>query len=216
MTVVEDSPIELLVLRAAGGDAAAWQALWSMVEPLLLRMVGQPSFLGRVGQREDDRRNIVVDVMGRLRADDFRRLRSYLDTRAANPSLKFMTWLRVVTKRVGVDYLRGHGNYLDRRGEANASTPGVWIEPGTMPSQSKLPGERPPMTDRGTAQQLLRYAAGSVPDEQRRALEMWCQSESYEAIARVIGVATAGEAERAVRAAIERLRRKFRDEGEPK
>src|ERR1700712_5314187 len=156
MIALEDSPLEVLVVRTAAGDAVAWQELWRTIEPQLLRMVAQPSFLGRLGQREDDRRNIVVEVMGRLRADGFRRLRSYLDTRVTNPSLKFTTWLRVVTKRVGVDYLRGHGDYIDRRHEADASRPGVWIEPVPLPSQSQLPGERPPMTDRGTAQQLLR------------------------------------------------------------
>ena len=41
-----------------------------------------------------------------------------------------------------------------------------------MPSGSKLKGERPPVTNRGTAQQLLRYAAGAIPDTQRRALEL--------------------------------------------
>ena len=97
MIALEDSPLEVLVVRTAAGDAVAWQELWRTIEPQLLRMVAQPSFLGRLGQREDDRRNIVVEVMGRLRADGFRRLRSYLDTRVTNPSLKFTTWLRVVT-----------------------------------------------------------------------------------------------------------------------
>lgn len=211
-TMAGDADLEQLVLRAAAGDDAAWQELWRIVEPQLDRIIAQPRFLGRLGQREDDRRNIVLDVMARLAADDRKRLRGYVETRAGNPDLRFLTWLRVVAKRVGIDYQRGHGNYIDRRRVADASSPGKWIEPGTLPPGSQLPGERPPVTDRGTAQQLLRYAAAELPDEQRRALELWVQSESYDAIAREIGAANATEAERKVRAAIERLRRKFRHE----
>jgi len=140
---------------------------------------------------------------------DFARLRIYLDTRLTNPSLKFMTWLRVVSKRVGIDYLRGHPDYIDRRRQADrGSAPGEWVEAGTLPSGSKLHGERPPVTNRGTAQQLLRYAAGAIPDVQRRALELWVQSETYDEIARVLGLEDGLAAERMVRAAIERLRRK--------
>lgn len=213
VTLDSEDVLEDLVVAVTGGDEAAWQRMWSAIEPRLLRMVAQPRFLGRLGQREDDCRNIVVEVLARLRADDFHRLRLYLDTRRENPDLKLMTWLRVVTKRVGIDYLRGHPDYIDRRRQADhGSAPGEWVEAGTLPSGSKLHGERPPVTNRGTAQQLLRYAAGAIPEAQRRALELWVQSETYVEIARVLELADAGEAERMVRAAIERLRRRFRVE----
>jgi len=61
----------------------------------------------------------AVEVLARLRADDFHRLSIYLETRRANPSLKFMTWIRVVTKRVGIDYLRAHPDYIDRVARAS-------------------------------------------------------------------------------------------------
>lgn len=205
-----DDELEALVRRAASGDEEGWQALWRRVEPKLVRIVSRPSFLARLGQREDDRRNVVLEVMARLRADGFRRLALYLEARADNPRLGFMTWLRVVAKRVGIDYLRGHPEYVDRRRQAGASAAGEWIETATLPSASRLGGERPPVTDLGTAQQLLRFADGAVSDTQRRALELWVQSEGYPEIARALGLADAAEAERTVRAAIERLRRRFR------
>lgn len=213
--MVDEVKLEMLVERAANGDSAAWRAMWEDLEPWLLKVVGNPRFLGRLGQRQDDRSNIVVEVMARLHSDSFHRLKLYVDTRRSTPQLKFKTWLRVVTKRVGIDYLRGHENYLDRRRDPNrGSAPGEWIEPGTLPPASRLPGERPPYTNRGTALEVLRYAAGTVPEPQLSALEMWAQSASFEEIAGELGVAdgSAG-AEKLVRAAIERLRRRFRDEG---
>ena len=215
MTLDSEVLLESLVESAASGDEQAWQRLWSAVEPRLEKIVAQPRFLGRLGQREDDRRNIIVEVLARLRANDFHRLQIYLDTRATNPSLKFMTWLRVVTKRVGIDYMRGHPDYIDRRRDPDrGSAPGEWVEAGTLPSGSKLHGGRPPVTNRGTAQQLLRYAAGAIPDTQRRALELWVQSETYDEIARSLALEDGAAAERMVRAAIERLRRRFRVEEE--
>jgi hypothetical protein len=208
VTLDSEAFLEDLVVAVIGGDEAAWQQLWIGLEPRLLKIVSQPRFLGPLGGREDDCRNIVVEVLSRLRADGCKRLRLYLDTRTGNPSLKLMTWIRVVTKRVGIDYMRGHPDYIDRRHRGGRA--GEWVDAGTLPSGSRLRGERPPFTNRGTAQQLLRYAAGAIPEVQRRALELWVQSESYDAIARELALGDASEAERFVRAAIERLRRRFR------
>ena len=208
-TMVDDGQLEVLVARAAQGDTGSWRELWEQVEPWLEKVVGNPRFLGRVGQREDDRSNILVEVMARLHADGFHRLKLYVETRQSSPQLKFKTWLRVVAKRVAIDYLRGHQNYIDRRRDSQrGSAPGEWVEPGTLPSQSKLPGERPPVTNRGTALELLRYAAGAVPEPQLSALERWTEGASFEDIARELEV---DDAEKLVRAAIERLRRRFRD-----
>jgi DNA-directed RNA polymerase specialized sigma24 family protein len=201
---------EVLVEQTVAGDGAAWQTLWSEAEPLLLRVVGNPRFLGRLSRREDDRKNIVLEVMARLSADDFARLRGFVASRRDNPQLRFATWLRVVAKRVGIDYLRGHDHYLDRRREPGASSPGKWVEPGTLPSASKLGAARPPITDLGTAAELLRYAADRLDPAQHRALALWVQSASYEDIAREVELASARDAEKVVRAAIECLRRKFR------
>jgi DNA-directed RNA polymerase specialized sigma24 family protein len=204
----DEQELEALVVAAAGEDEHAWQRLWAAIEQPLSRIIAQPRFLGPLGQREDDRRNIVVAVMARLRADRLARLKLYLDAKRTNPRLRFLSWLRVVAKRVGIDYLRSHPDYV-KRDEEDASTPGAWVAPKTLPPASQL-GERPPVTNRGTARELLQFAAGAIPDDQRRALEMWSQSDSFADIASALGLASTAEAERTVRAAIERLRRKFR------
>jgi len=212
---MDDRQLEILVASAAAGDTASWRLLWEDVEPWLEKVVGNPRFLGRVGQRDDDRSNIIVEVMARLHADGFHRLKLYVETRRSSPQLKFKTWLRIVAKRVGIDYLRGHQNYIDRRRDPERGTaPGEWVEPGTLPSQSRMPGEKPPLTNRGTALELLRYAAASVPEPQLSALEAWTEGASYADIARELELAEGDRgAEKLVRAAIERLRRRFRAGG---
>ncbi len=207
--MVDDDTIERFVSGAAAEDEAAWQHLWAAIEPPLSRIIAQPRFLGRLGGQEDDRRNIVVAVMARLKADRFARLRLYLDAKATNPRLRFLGWLRVVAKRVGIDYLRSHPDYV-RRHDAGASRPGRWVDTEELPPASQIFGGRPPVTDLGTARELLAYAAGVIPAEQQRALELWAQSESFDDIALALGLPSATAAERVVRAVIERLRRRFR------
>ncbi|MGE0547032.1 MAG: hypothetical protein AB7O24_30545 [Kofleriaceae bacterium] len=207
--MTDDTEIERLVVAAAARDEAAWQSLWAAIEPWLSRVIAMPRFLGRVGQLEDDRRNIIVAVMARLRDDEFARLRMYLDARRANPQLRFVSWLRVVAKRVGIDYQRAHPHYVRRYDDGSA--PGQWVDPKTLPPESQIGGERPPVTNLGMARELLRFATGAIPDQHRRALELWAQSDSFTEIARALGMKDAAEAERTVRAVLERLRRKFRD-----
>jgi DNA-directed RNA polymerase specialized sigma24 family protein len=207
---VDDAGVEDLVVAAAGGDEEAWKKLWAEIEAPLSKIIARPSFLGRLGMQEDDRREIVLRVMARVRADEFKRLHQYLDVRRHNEALRFMSWLRVVAKRVGIDYMRAHPNYK-RRHDADPSRPGEWIDPGTLPPASQLVGGRPPVTNTGTARELLEYAAGAIPDDQLRAITLWSQSESFEEIAKALGLANPNTAEKMVRAALERLRRKFRD-----
>lgn len=214
--LVDDPDLELLVARAAEGDAASWRALWEDVEPWLEKLVASPRFLGRLGRRDDDRANIVVEVMARLHADGCHRLKLYVATQRTSPQLAFKTWLRVVAKRVGIDYLRGHQNYVDQRRAADRTgAPGQWIEAGALPPPSELPGERPPVTLRGTALEMLHYAEGAVPEAQLAALALWTRGAGYDDIARELAVAGgAHAAEKLVRAALERLRRRFRTGGD--
>jgi hypothetical protein len=212
--VERDAELERLVEAAAGGEEAAWQGLWVALEPRLGGLVRKPSFLGRIADRPDLQRDIVLEVMARLRADGWRRLQVYLEARRDNPRLRFMSWLGVVAKRVGVDVIRASPDYLDRRRDAEpVSSAGKWVDPVTLPPDSQMPGARPPMTRRGTAMEILRHAGTAIPDDQRRALELWTQNQSFDEIAGELALpGGAKEAERLVRAALDRLRRHFRDE----
>jgi DNA-directed RNA polymerase specialized sigma24 family protein len=201
--------VEALVSKTLDGDEDAWQRLWQAVEPTLRATVRRPNFLGRLAESEDDCRNIMVDVMGRLCADNFARLRQYTEARRLSPALHFTQWLIVVAKRVAIDYMRGHETYIDRRHEKNASRPGAWREFAALPTDSQLRGDRPAFTNRGTAHELLDFADADLPAEQRAALEAWLGGASFEDIA---AGGDAKEAERRVRAALRRIRRQFRED----
>lgn len=207
-----DDDLERWIAPAAAGEDLAWHALWKRLQPKLMQLLARPEFLG-LRDRDEDRRNIAVEVMARLRADGHRRLGMYLAARRENPSLRFMTWLRIVTKRIGIDYLRGHAEYVDRRRDATASANGAWIALDPLPESSVMPGERPPVTAIQTARAMLAHADGALTEPQRRALARWLQGDSHDEIARDVGFADGAEAAKVVRAALERLRREFRGDG---
>lgn len=208
MIALDSADADALVARIVVGDDAAWHVLWASVEPVLARVIANPRFLGWLGSDEDDRRDMIVAVMARLRADGCARLHRYLASRAGNPKLTFIAWLRVVTKRVGIDYLRAHPHYV-RQCAASRSRPGRWVRPRPLPA-SHLLGKRAAMTTRLTARRILETTGPALPEAQRRAVELWSAGEDMEQIAAALGLASKREAERVVRAGLERLRRAYR------
>jgi len=207
-----EAELERLVASAAGGEDPAWHAFWRQLEPALTALVRRPSFMAHMSRNEDDRRDVVVAVMARLRADGYHRLQLYLAARRADPELTFMRWLAVVAKRVAIDCLRAHPDYVDRRrSHAAEDSPGVWIKTEVLPGDASLSGGRPPMTNRVTARQILRFAAGALTEPQRRALEMWAEQASYDDIALALLLDGPDDADRLIRSAVERLRRHFRE-----
>ena len=209
--MVESSPdLSELLIDAAAGNDAAWWLLWDRLEPKLQRIYSNPRNTGRMSSDEDDVRNMLVALMEKLREDDSKRLKAYIDKHKKDLS-GFEGWLVVVAKRVAIDYMRAHPSYIDRRREINASTTGKWLYPAELPSDSQIVGNRPPVTSRGSALALLRYAYETLPKVQMCALEMWILNRPYDEIANELEMESAGEANRAVKAGLERLRRRFRE-----
>ena len=202
-----------LIARACAGDEEAWQAAWSWIDPRLSVLVRQPRFLARLSRQEDDCRGVVLAVMEKLRESDHRRLKLFQKARNQDPGLSFMAWLAVVAKRVGIDYLRAHPEYLDLRRQPGAQAAGAWVDVQALPSEWRMPGLRPPVTAAGTAREMLAFARRELPVQQQQALALWTQGENVADIARALGLAEPAAAERMVRAALERLRRKFRTAG---
>ena len=204
--------LEALVARVVEEGEPPWGELWIAVEPMLMRLASSPRVSGKMSESEDDCRNVVVEVMARLRDDDFRRLRLYLERRAGNPDLSFEPWLRVVARRVTIDYMRGHGEYIDRRRSRNPkSAPGRWIERSPLTSTSRLHGIRPAITNHTAAMTMLRYAYRELPADQLGALERWAGGASFADIADELELDNSDRARKLVRAALQKLRRAFRD-----
>jgi DNA-directed RNA polymerase specialized sigma24 family protein len=204
---LDDETIASLIARSCAGEAAAWQALWAWLDPRLLALV-RGFRMGRISQGEDEPRAVVLEVMARLREDDFRRLRLFVEGRKRDQRLGLLPWLKVVARRVAIDSMRAHPNY--QAGRRGADDHGRWRDPKSLPPPSLLPGERPPVTRDGTAKQMLAHARTVLPEKHYQALTLKTQGEDAAEIARLLGFASAAEADRIVRAALERLRRKFR------
>src|SRR5262245_57671102 len=102
-----------IIEKTIAGDAAAWKTLWGRVEPRVWALTGRARLTGMLARREDERRNICLAVMERLAADDFRRLRAYLEHvrgcfAASSPEEErhFGAWIATVATRVALDYVR--------------------------------------------------------------------------------------------------------------
>jgi hypothetical protein len=74
-------------------------------------------------------------------------------------------------------------------------------------------GERPPITNLGTARELIEFAGESLDADQRAALGAWTRGDGFDEIAKALNLSGGKkDAERLVRAALERIRRRFRSE----
>lgn len=202
--------LEPIVCAAASGDPIAWRDLWLRVEPALFRLVCKRHF-GKRSIRDDDCRDVVVAIMARLKADRFLRLRGYLARQRDVPELTFLRWLIVVAKRVAIDCMRAHPDYVDARRSRTLPT-GRWIRTEPLTGDGASVDCRPRVTVELTARQILRYADSTLPPTQRHALELWAAHHRPDEIARILGLDGTDEARRNVHAALARLRRRFRRE----
>ncbi len=206
-TSIPTVDLEPTVCAAAAGDPAAWRDLWLSVEPALFRLVRKRHF-GKRSIRDDDCRDVVVAIMARLHADQFHRLRGYLARHEALPELTFLRWLVVVAKRVAIDCMRAHPDYVDAR--RSRTRQAGWIRTEPLPEGGAIVDAQPRATIELTARQILRYADETLSPLQRKALALWVGQHSLDEIAAALGLGGADDAQRHVHAALARLRRRFR------
>ncbi len=199
--------IETLLARVLASDEGAWKSLWSTIEPHVLAVASRRKVMGQLSESEDERRDIVVKVMTRLREDEFRRLRAY----AASPERtqgSFVRWLSAVTVRVAIDHVRSHAEYTGRT--VNAPRDGHWIRRAPDHEISLLLGNEVAADDAASARLVLARARTLLSEEQRAALGMWLEGHDTNAIARSLGLENGGAADRCVRSALKRLRDRYR------
>ncbi len=170
-------------------------------------ITGKFQVTGRLSEREDERRNIVLEVMERLRVDGFRRLHVYLAScrgRAQSPS--FHSWLATVSVRAAIDYVRRHDEYRDVRGGRDDGT-GRWVRLTPLAEPPAQPAVDP--VHLVTATLMLERAREVLRRDQLIALCRWLQGDDFAAIAERLDRSSPA-AQKLVRSALKRLRDRYR------
>jgi DNA-directed RNA polymerase specialized sigma24 family protein len=193
-----------LAARVLEGDTSAWHALWQRVEPRIWSVSGRWQLTGPLCKSADDRREIVLRVMAKLREGGFRRLRAFLQSTGGKSEAAFVAWLTTVATRVAVDHLRSHPEHVGRSERAR------WVSLVPIDDVPPIMTERD-LVGHATALRVLERARAELSAEQLMALSLWLDGESNEVIATRLGAPSPEVAHRVVRSALKRLRDHFRD-----
>jgi hypothetical protein len=201
------------VPRVVGGDRSAWQELVVRLEPHLLQLLRGGRTLGPMRHNVDDCRAVMIDVLERLCKDDYRGLRLFQPWADANPGKDFGDWIRIVTVNLARDHVSS------RLGAADAGDGEPRNKRMLNTLASLIPRDdddclafRPAMTSAQLARELLEYAARTLDAAQLHALRRWIEGASFAEIAGELDLATPRDADKVVRAALARLRRRFEDQ----
>jgi DNA-directed RNA polymerase specialized sigma24 family protein len=192
-----DEVLEGLVDEVLGGDDRAWHALWLVLDPEIERIAGRRRVLGPICERYDDRRDVVVRIMGALRANGGEIL-GKLHERLKARDGSSRRWFSGLVRHQAIDYARTHAENLEGVGASR------WVEHEAIPEE--LPASERDPREAAEARDLLARVPSHVDDTERRALAMWLEGEKDAAIAEALGLRSAQDAARMLHAVRERLR----------
>ncbi len=181
--------------------------------PVIEKAAGRWRVMSRLFDREDDRRNVVVCVMGRLEAGGLARLRTFHELLGQRNGTAGQ-WLRVLVERAAIRYTEGHP---DRLGSGTEEDPRRWAETEPLPEE---PGEEALLASDGVidaieAHEILAYAERVLAPEQLAALRLRLSEHTDAEIAEELGLPDAHAARKLVRAAVSRLRYRFAGDDGP-
>jgi hypothetical protein len=201
-----EEAIEPLVERTIERDPGAWQALWRALDPRIEAIAGRWRVTGRLSSSWDERRDIVVRVMGRLRAHDFERLKMLHETLLPGEEAGW-SWISRVTRRVALNHVRGHAEYL---GVGVGDGGGRWASLVPLPEgeEDRLP-ESVRVVPSILAHEIHVYAEQKLRPEQLSALRLWLLGHEPEEMAGKLAVMDEKAAEDLVRSAVAQLRYRF-------
>jgi DNA-directed RNA polymerase specialized sigma24 family protein len=200
---LNEDALAALVTRTRAGDEAAWAQLWLALAPLVEAVARRRRVTGPLSRCPDERSDIVLRVMGELRAGGFQRLAD-LGERLACRDGSFRRWLCTIARNAAVSQVRKHPEYL---GPVEGGTQ-RWAR--HVPLPEALEDERPPLSRQIEVRRILARSRDVLDPAQRDALERWLQGEDFAEIALTLPqVGGALAAERLVRSARERLRARF-------
>jgi DNA-directed RNA polymerase specialized sigma24 family protein len=196
-----------LLDRVLRSEPAAWHELWRRVEPLAWSVSGKWQAAGPLCKNPDERRNIVLAVMERLRQGDFRRLRAFAGSPGKDSDAAFAAWVTTLASRVAIDRLRAHPEHVDPRGRRGVER---WAKLVAL-DDAPEPAEERDLLGRATALGLLERARRELSVEQLTALHLWLDGVGHAAIAERLRLDDERDARKVVRAALKRLRDRYRD-----
>jgi hypothetical protein len=192
-------PLRDLVDKVIAGDEAAWQRFWAASERLLLAIAGSRGATGPLGADVDERREVAVRVMERIRSHGFRGLQTFARSWADDePALR--RWLARVARREAAGHARGHARYL------GCSSPfGRWAM--LSPIVADLEAPDADAGDLLDVALILRRAPRVLKRKQLDVLRLWMDGESHADIASALGLAGQAASKALLDAAIKRLKR---------
>jgi DNA-directed RNA polymerase specialized sigma24 family protein len=194
---IDEALLEPIVARAIDGDVRAWQQTWLALDPVIERIAGRRRVTGRLADREDERRDVVVRVMEKLRANEGRLLRElhrWLQRRDGS----FRPWFWKVVRNVAVSFARAHSERLAREGDVR------WAEHVEVPEE--LPDDRLDPLQVAAVHEILAFAACNLRPVQLAAIRLRMAGEDDESIARELRLSGPEAAARTVRSGLKRLR----------
>jgi hypothetical protein len=194
---IDEEVLAPIVARAIDGDVRAWHHTWLVLDPVIERIAGRRRVTSRLSDREDERRDVVVLVMGKLRENGDRLLRE-LHGCLQRRDGSFRRWFSTVVMNVGISFTRAHPERLGRADDAR------WAEHVEVPEE--LPDDRYDPIQGVAVHELLAFAARGLRPVQLAAVRLRMAGEDDESIARELRLAGPEAASRLVRSGLERMR----------
>jgi DNA-directed RNA polymerase specialized sigma24 family protein len=179
----DEDAIELLARRTLAGEPRAWRELWLAVDPAIEEMVGRWRLTGRLSEREDERRDIVVGVMERLAANDFERLRPFHEALVRRDG-SGRAWLCVVARHAALNHTRRHAENL-----APGERERRWAEIVPLPDDLDEPLPEPVQAVSAIdAHRIRACAERELPAEAVEALGLWLLGYEHDETAVRLGL----------------------------
>jgi DNA-directed RNA polymerase specialized sigma24 family protein len=199
-------PIEPLVRRTLAREPGAWEALWLVLDPTIENLAGRWRVAGRLAACADARRDIVVRVMEKLRADGFRRL-GKLHAALQRGEDAGRAWIAVTTRREAIDHVREYAEYL---GAAAGEGGSRWAALVQLPDgiEDQLPDSVRALPA-VAAGEIAAYAEARLPPEQLRVLRLWLTGYEPAEMIGLLGVDDGKVVVNLLNRALENLRYRF-------
>lgn len=187
------------------GDATQWQTLVAEVHALALAVCQRR----QAARGADFASNVALRVIERLRKEDYKALRRFMELRDTYPALAFETWTRGIINNALIDEVRSlpetSRKRVGKRRELQTRTHVIFEDEQHAASAS--------LAHSGIldARRVLRWIHDAdFPLDQKRALLFWLNGHSIADCARQLDLDETGT-RRLLRAARQRLRRQFQE-----